>query len=142
MTKFAWGTSTSTGQIRQANEDFFLAVDGLFIVADGMGGHQAGEVASRLAVETVLEEFDSAGTDVLVSAVEKANRELVSRSSDDPDLAGMGTTLCAMALVDIGGRDAVGVVNVGDSRLYLLSEGELRQITEDHSLVATLERQG
>jgi protein phosphatase len=142
VTKFAWGTSTSTGQIRQANEDFFLAVDGLFIVADGMGGHQAGEVASRLAVETVREEFDSAGTDVLVSAVEKANRELVSRSTDDPDLAGMGTTLCAMALVDIGGRDAVGVVNVGDSRLYLLSEGELRQITEDHSLVATLERQG
>jgi protein phosphatase len=142
VTKFAWGTSTSTGQIRQANEDFFLAVDGLFIVADGMGGHQAGEVASRLAVETVRDEFDSAGTDVLVSAVEKANRELVSRSTNDPDLAGMGTTLCAMALVDIGGRDAVGVVNVGDSRLYLLSEGELRQITEDHSLVATLERQG
>jgi serine/threonine protein phosphatase PrpC len=142
VTKFAWGTSTSTGQIRQANEDFFLAVDGLFIVADGMGGHQAGEVASRLAVETVHEEFDSAGTDVLVAAVEKANRELASRSIDDPDLAGMGTTLCAMALVDIGGRDAVGVVNVGDSRLYLLSDGELRQITEDHSLVATLERQG
>ncbi|CAM8658532.1 PTC1 Serine/threonine protein phosphatase [Acidimicrobiia bacterium] len=142
MTKFAWGTSTSTGQIRQANEDFFLAVDGLFIVADGMGGHQAGEVASRLAVETVREEFDSAGTDVLVAAVEKANRELVSRSIDNPDLAGMGTTLCAMALVDIGGRDAVGVVNVGDSRLYLMSDGELRQITEDHSLVATLERQG
>jgi protein phosphatase len=142
VTKFAWGTSTSTGQIRQANEDFFLAVDGLFIVADGMGGHQAGEVASRLAVETVHDEFDSAGTDVLVAAVEKANRELVSRSIDNPDLAGMGTTLCAMALVDIGGRDAIGVVNVGDSRLYMLSDGELRQITEDHSLVATLERQG
>jgi serine/threonine protein phosphatase PrpC len=142
VTRFSWGSSTSTGQIRQANEDWFLAVDGLFIVADGMGGHQAGEVASRLAVETVQEEFGAAGTDVLVSAVEKANAELVSRSTVDPELAGMGTTLCAMALVESGGRDAIGVVNVGDSRLYLLTEGDLRQITEDHSLVATLERQG
>ena len=142
MTRFAWGSSTSTGQIRQANEDWFLAVDGLFVVADGMGGHQAGEVASRLAVDTVHDEFGAAGTDVLVAAVEKANAELVSRSTADPELAGMGTTLCAMALVESGGRDALGVVNVGDSRLYLLSDGELRQITEDHSLVATLERQG
>ncbi len=142
MTRFAWGAATDTGRVRQANEDSLLAVDGLFAVADGMGGHKAGEVASRLAVETLQEEFDAAGTDVLVGAVQNANDVLVERSSDDAELTGMGTTLCAMALVDADGRDAMAVVNVGDSRLYLLSEGELTQITEDHSLVATLERQG
>ncbi len=142
MTRFAWGAATDTGRVRQANEDTLLAVDGLFAVADGMGGHKAGEVASHLAVETLQEEFTAAGTDVLVHAVQQANRALVERSSDDTELTGMGTTLCAMALVDAEGRDAIAVVNVGDSRLYLLSEGELTQITEDHSLVATLERQG
>ncbi len=142
MTRFAWGAVTETGRVRQANEDSILAVDGLFAVADGMGGHKAGEVASHLAIETLQDEFASAGTEVLVGAVQDANRVLVERSSADVDLAGMGTTICAMALVDVEGSDAIAVVNVGDSRLYLMSEGELTQITEDHSLVATLERQG
>lgn len=142
MTRFLWGAATDTGRVRQANEDSFLAVDGLFAVADGMGGHQAGEVASQLALECLQAEFTAAGTDMLVRAVEEANRTLVSRSTADPSLAGMGTTLVAMGLVDASGRDAIGVVNVGDSRLYLLSDGELAQITEDHSLVATMERQG
>lgn len=142
MTRFAWGAATDTGRVRQANEDSMLAVDGLFAVADGMGGHKAGEVASRLAVETLQDEFTSAGTDVLVTAVQESNRVLVERSSGDAELTGMGTTLCAMALVDAEGRDAIAVVNVGDSRLYLMSDGELTQVTEDHSLVATLERQG
>ena len=142
MTRFAWGAASDTGRVRQANEDSYLVVDGLFAVADGMGGHQAGEVASHLALETLQSEFDAAGTDVLVRAVENANHTLVSRSAADPELAGMGTTLVAMALVEASGRDAIGVVNVGDSRLYLMSDGELAQITEDHSLVATMERQG
>lgn len=142
MTRFSWGAATDTGRVRQANEDSFLVVDGLFAVADGMGGHQAGEVASHLALETLQTEFTAAGTDVLVRAVENANHTLVSRSTADPELAGMGTTLVAMALVEASGRDAIGVVNVGDSRLYLLSDGNLAQITEDHSLVATMERQG
>jgi serine/threonine protein phosphatase PrpC len=142
VTRFAWGAATDTGRARQANEDSMLAVDGLFAVADGMGGHKAGEVASRLAIETLHEQFTAAGTDVLVTAVQEANRALVDRSADDAELTGMGTTMCAMALVDAEGRDAIAVVNVGDSRLYLLSEGELTQVTEDHSLVATLERQG
>jgi serine/threonine protein phosphatase PrpC len=142
VTRFAWGAATDTGRVRQANEDAVLAVDGLYAVADGMGGHNAGEVASHLAIETLQDEFTAAGTDVLVEAVQEANRVLVERSSSDAELSGMGTTVCAMALVDADGRDAIAVVNVGDSRLYLLSEGELTQITEDHSLVATLERQG
>ena len=142
MTRFAWGAASDTGRVRQANEDSFLTVDGLFAVADGMGGHQAGEVASHLALESLQAGFTAAGTDVLVRAVEDANRILVERSTTDPELAGMGTTLVAMALVEAAGRDAIGVVNVGDSRLYLLSDGNLAQITEDHSLVATMERQG
>lgn len=142
MTRLAWGVATDTGRVRQANEDSLLAIDGLFAVADGMGGHNAGEVASHLAIETVRDEFTAAGTDVLVEAVQTANRVLVARSSADAELTGMGTTMCAMALVDADGRDAIAVVNVGDSRLYLLSDGDLTQITEDHSLVATLERQG
>jgi protein phosphatase len=142
VTRFAWGAASDTGRVRQANEDSFLTVDGLFAVADGMGGHQAGEVASHLALESLQAGFTAAGTDVLVRAVEDANRILVERSTTDPELAGMGTTLVAMALVEAAGRDAIGVVNVGDSRLYLLSDGNLAQITEDHSLVATMERQG
>lgn len=142
MTRLAWGSATDTGRVRQGNEDAYLTVDGLFAVADGMGGHQAGEVASHLALETLEAAFTSAGTDVLVTAVEQANLAVVERSAVDTELAGMGTTLCALALVDVHGRDAMAVVNVGDSRLYLLSDGELAQITEDHSLVATLQRQG
>jgi protein phosphatase len=142
VTRLAWGSATDTGRVRQANEDALLTVDGLFAVADGMGGHQAGEVASHLALDTLSEAFVAAGTEVLVAAVERANTALVERAATDPGLAGMGTTLCAMALVEAGGRDAIAVVNVGDSRLYLLSDGVLHQITEDHSLVATLQRQG
>jgi len=142
VTRLAWGSATDTGRVRQANEDAVLAVDSLFAVADGMGGHQAGEVASHLALEALANAFDSPGTEVLVAAVEQANLAVVERAATDPGLAGMGTTLCAMALVDIGARDAIAVVNVGDSRLYLLSDGVLHQITEDHSLVATLQRQG
>lgn len=146
MTAFAWGSATDVGHVRQANEDSMLTVDGLFVVADGMGGHRGGAVASQGAVESVQELFTEKTTDALVSAVEKANETLVKRSADDPELEGMGTTLVAMALV-VGSdhdeeRDLLSVVNVGDSRLYLLKEGDLEQITEDHSLVATLERQG
>jgi len=142
LTRFVWGASTDTGRLRKGNEDSFLAVDGLFAVADGMGGHQAGEVASHMALDSLHEWFHTAGTDVLVAAVERANLAIVDRSRSDTELAGMGTTLVAMALVEADGRDAIGVVNVGDSRLYLLSDGVLTQVTEDHSLVATMVRQG
>lgn len=146
MTKFSWGSATDVGRVRQANEDSMFSVDGLFIVADGMGGHRGGAVASRMAVESVHKFFTEKTTDALVAAVENANDALVERSNADPDLEGMGTTLVALALV-VGAdhdeeRDLLAVVNIGDSRLYLLKEGELEQITEDHSLVATLERQG
>lgn len=146
MTGFAWGAATDVGRVRPSNEDAFVATPGLFAVADGMGGHRGGSVASRLALETLRERFGSDDgprtTERLVRAVEEANEALVARAEEDPDLRGMGTTLTAMALVVEQDREVLGVVNVGDSRLYLLKDGELEQITEDHSLVATLERQG
>jgi PPM family protein phosphatase len=150
MTRLAIGAATDAGRVRQGQEDFLLADEelALFAVADGMGGHRGGEIASHLAVQTLddlakerraKEPFTS---EWLATAVQQANDALVRRSTEDADLKGMGTTLCALALVQGDGYEALGVVNVGDSRLYILKEGELEQITEDHSLVATLERQG
>jgi protein phosphatase len=142
MTAFVAGTATDIGRIRQGNEDASYVGDTLFAVADGMGGHRGGAVAADIALTTLRERFDTPTTDRLVEVVEEANAAVVARAEADPELSGMGTTLTALALVDDGERHLLGVVNVGDSRLYLLKEGELEQITEDHSLVATLERQG
>jgi protein phosphatase len=150
VTRFAIGTASDAGRVRQGQEDdLFVDRDlALFAVADGMGGHRGGEIASHLAVETLgklakervaVEPFTS---EWFATAVQQANDALVERANDDPTLKGMGTTLCALALVQGDGYEALGVVNVGDSRLYLMKDGELEQITEDHSLVATLERQG
>lgn len=146
MTRFAWGAASDTGRVRTGNEDYVLAAGTLFAVADGMGGHSGGEIASHLAIESVMRIYDDGGrhtTDALVEAVQQANDALVQRAEREPDLKGMGTTICALALVDGPEQPLIGVINVGDSRMYLLKhEGELEQITEDHSLVATLERQG
>ncbi|HVN52333.1 MAG TPA: protein phosphatase 2C domain-containing protein, partial [Acidimicrobiales bacterium] len=152
MTRLRWGSATDVGRVRQENEDAIFVSPTLFVVADGMGGHRGGEVASGLATKALERDFGPKvvprSTDELVRAVQRANEAVVGAASDDPELAGMGTTLCAMALVDADG-DADGdgdqrlaIVNVGDSRAYLLKSGELEQITDDHSLVATLERQG
>lgn len=150
MTRFAIGVATDPGRVRQGQEDDLLVDDeiSLFAVADGMGGHRGGAIASHLAVET-LDRLgrERAASEPLTSewlarAVQQANDAVVDRAAEDPTLKGMGTTLCALALVQGEGYEALGVVNVGDSRLYLLKDGELEQITEDHSLVATLERQG
>lgn len=132
---------THVGQVRAGNEDSYLvgeaggdAGDGVawFAVADGMGGHQAGEVASATAVRTLLLELQS-GRPVAV-AVDRANTQVFARAESDPDLRGMGTTLTA-ATFD-GERIQIG--HVGDSRAYLWRDGTFRQVTTDHSLVAEL----
>jgi protein phosphatase len=133
--RFDWATASDAGQVRAGNEDSALAADGLFVVADGMGGHAAGEVASRVAVEALQA---SLGTGI-VEAVRMANQAVMDRADADPSLRGMGTTVCAIAL---GPDGQVQVVNVGDSRAYLFRDGALVQITEDHNLVAQLEREG
>jgi len=142
MTRLAWGSATDAGRVRQNNQDSVYTSDTLFAVADGMGGHQAGEVASELAIASLREFIDEPTTDAIVRAVQLANDRVVATATGDPDLTGMGTTLCAMGVVQAGGQDRLAIVNVGDSRVYLLKEDLLEQVTDDHSLVATLERQG
>jgi protein phosphatase len=132
-----WAAASDTGRVRANNQDAAVAEDGLFAVADGMGGHAAGEVASRVAVEALR---THAG-DGLEQAVRLANQAVLDRAAADPALRGMGTTMCAIALLDAEPPQVV-VANVGDSRAYLFRDGELQQITQDHNLVAELEREG
>ncbi len=131
---------SDTGQVRPANEDSFLVRLPLFVVADGMGGANAGEVASRAAVETFAEGLppgEEIGTR-LAEAVRAANRRINQESSEDVSRRGMGTTVTA-ALV---GDDSVTLAHVGDSRAYLIRAGEIKQLTQDHTLVDELVRQG
>jgi protein phosphatase len=124
------GSASDIGQIREGNEDSFLVLAPLYAVADGMGGHRGGEVASSLALETVQRLFES-GQGSLADQVAEANRAVFERSQEDRSVAGMGTTLTA-ALVN---GDQVHLAHVGDSRAYLFRGGELTMLTEDHTLV-------
>lgn len=137
------GASTDVGLLRQRNEDAFVAEYPLFAVADGLGGHLGGEVASRVAVETLTEASTADGPDERIpdrlrEAVHGANRAVVERASKDPRLTGMGTTLTAM----VAANDRIYLAHVGDSRAYLFRDGELRHLTEDHTLVQRLVREG
>jgi protein phosphatase len=131
---------TDTGQQRRHNEDAFYARAPVFAVADGMGGAQAGEVASHAAVEAVAAGLPEDGTpeDRLAAVVQRANERIFQMSREDDSRAGMGTTLTA---VHVGERD-VAVAHVGDSRAYRLRDGELSRLTEDHSLVEEMRRRG
>ncbi len=131
------GASTDIGQVREGNEDSYLVIEPLYAVADGMGGHRGGEVASSLALETVQGMFERREGS-LAEQVAEANRAVFDRSQNDRSVSGMGTTLTA-AQVD-GNR--VHLVHVGDSRAYLLRGGELTQITEDHTLVHRMVMEG
>src|SRR3954447_26150604 len=142
MTELRAGGATDVGLVRAHNEDRYLADERLFAGADGVGGHKAGEVASQTAVETLHREFTEPTTDVLIDAVKLANRTVWSLAETNRDQRGMGTTLTAIALVDDGDDERLAIVNVGDSRAYLLQQGELEQLTEDHSLVEQLVREG
>ncbi|MDQ3758175.1 MAG: Stp1/IreP family PP2C-type Ser/Thr phosphatase, partial [Actinomycetota bacterium] len=143
MTRLRAGSATDVGRVRQNNEDNLLVSDPLFAVADGMGGHAAGEVASGIAVETLAERFDvDHSANGLADAVRAANRAVWERAQADHKLRGMGTTITAVALVEDGDEEVLAVVNVGDSRAYRLQKGELEQLTEDHSLVEELVRSG
>lgn len=135
-------SATDTGLQRRANEDSLLARAPLFAVADGMGGAQAGEVASRLAVEVFRRGLeDDAASDPeasLAARAQEANTRVYDLAQSNPEQAGMGTTL-TVAYV---GTDEVSVAHVGDSRAYCLRDGELLRLTDDHSLVDELVRQG
>lgn len=137
--EFSWGVRTDVGRVRQINEDSVHAEDGLFVVADGMGGHSGGEVASAVAIETVAAGGPPTDIDELIEAVRSAHGAILERAADEPELYGMGTTLCAVARLD---DDTLGLVNVGDSRIYLFADDHLQQVSEDHSLVGELYRAG
>jgi PPM family protein phosphatase len=132
---------TDTGRQRQANEDSYFARAPLFAVADGMGGAQAGEVASRIAAgafEHGAPNDNASAEGQLEEIAQKANRRIHKLAQEDSSRAGMGTTLTAALLRD----DEVALGHVGDSRAYLLRDGELKRLTKDHSLVEELRRQG
>jgi protein phosphatase len=130
---------SDTGRKRRHNEDAYVLHPPLFAVADGMGGAQAGELASRLAAEAVADEAgDAAGVQRVTSVIQAANRRVYERSREDTAFSGMGTTM-TVALVEDG---VVTIGHVGDSRAYMIRDGALEQLTHDHSLVAELVRSG
>jgi len=141
MVRLLHAARTDVGMIRSGNEDNFAVTargnHGLFIVADGMGGHAAGEVASEMAVQTIekeldgLRDLDDSTGDRLDQALRKANRNIHERTITEVDKQGMGTT--ASVLIVSGTRYMIG--QVGDSRVYLLRDGALQQLTKDHSYV-------
>jgi len=131
---------SDVGRQRNANEDSYVIAEPMFVVADGMGGAQAGEVASRAAAE-VFEAADHPGgtpEEQLTNLVLEANRRIYEMAQRDESRRGMGTTLTAAMVVD----DGVSVGHVGDSRAYRMRDGALEQLTHDHSLVAELQRSG
>jgi serine/threonine protein phosphatase PrpC len=131
---------SDTGRQRTANEDSYFARAPIFVVADGMGGAQAGEVASRIATEAFEpgNDRDEAPEVYLRSVAESANSRIHELSREDSSRSGMGTTLTAALIAD----DEISLAHVGDSRAYLFRDGQLRQLTNDHSLVEELRRQG
>ncbi|HEX6299758.1 MAG TPA: Stp1/IreP family PP2C-type Ser/Thr phosphatase [Acidimicrobiia bacterium] len=138
--RYVWATATHKGMVRDKNEDSVFPTSSgestdevLAIVADGMGGHVAGEVASRIAINAAASS-DLGPTD-RVAAGNRAIREEVSR---DPGLEGMGTTMTLLKVEDT----TATIAHIGDSRAYLLRDGELRQVTEDHTVAAEYVAQG
>jgi PPM family protein phosphatase len=135
------GAATHVGRLRTINQDSYALLPDrdLFVVADGMGGHQGGEVASRLAIETLQVAYQDATTESLADAIAVANHRIRNEGDADPNLRGMGTTVVALALladesdVDSDDDDAdlkhLVIANVGDSRAYLFRDGGLTQVT-------------
>ena len=143
MTVLRSGSASDVGRVRAVNEDLALESMTLFAVADGMGGHAGGEVAAHTAIESLQQEFARQPTvQGLVAAVRRANRAVWERGHADADLRGMGTTLTAAALVATDDGDRLVLANVGDSRSYRFHQGELTQLTRDHSVAEELVDRG
>ena len=146
MIRATSGVTTHVGQVRDGNEDNYVSIDGLYFVADGMGGHSAGEVASEIAVRILQEVYTDpkvrvSSPGLLADAISTANTAIFMEAMHDSSKAGMGTTLTGLAVTN-GPDNQIVVANVGDSRTYLWRHGELRQVTKDHSHVQTLVDRG
>jgi serine/threonine protein phosphatase PrpC len=137
MIRFSHGVATSVGRVRRVNEDSYLAVPPIYAVADGMGGHGSGDVASRLAVEALARcvELRPLFTEAVLHALEEANQVIVSRAEPP---SRMGTTVTGLAGLETAGGDHLMVFNVGDSRVYRLAADRIVQVTVDHSEVQEL----
>ena len=148
MLTLAIGAATDTGNLRGQNEDSHIAQQGLFAVADGMGGHNAGEVASAMAIEYLRGVALSgvASAEAFAQVVRDLNNAIFSAATATTDQRGMGTTLTAAALLETTSEtdqpSQIVIANVGDSRTYLLRSGELRQLSVDHSYVQELVTEG
>lgn len=137
----AVGVQTHVGRVRQRNEDSYLLEAPIYAVADGMGGHIAGDVASATAVSVISEGVAAAPPKdgaALADLVGRANEAIWDKARSDPSLRGMGTT-CTLLMID---GDVAHIAHVGDSRAYLLRDGTFRQLTEDHTLVERMVREG
>jgi serine/threonine protein phosphatase PrpC len=136
MIRFSHGVDTSVGRVRRVNEDSYLAVPPIYAVADGMGGHGSGDVASRLAVETLARcvMLRPLFTEAVLHALEEANQVIIEH--DGPNR--MGTTVTGLAGLESIGGDRLMIFNVGDSRVYRLAAGRIEQLTVDHSEVQEL----
>ena len=137
----AWGAATDAGRVRTENEDAFVAERLVFGVADGMGGHAAGEVASAIAAGTLRDRLGAGAqsVDVAVAAVVEANAAIFQGAHSNAEQRGMGTTLTAMVVLAEGEAPRrMALVNVGDSRTYVMRAGRLRRVTVDHSYVQEL----
>lgn len=136
MIRFSHGAATSVGRVRQVNEDSYLARAPLFVVADGMGGHGGGNVASRIAIEemSACVPLRPLFAEAVLTALEHANRQIIERDKANR----MGTTVTGLAGLETAGGDHLMVFNIGDSRVYRLADHRLEQLTVDHSEVQEL----
>ena len=136
MTRFWHSAATSPGRVRRVNEDSYLALPPVFAVADGMGGHGAGDLASRIAIDTLTAAVRGRPltTDAMLDALDAANHAIVTYEG----AKGMGTTITGLSLLETGGGNHLMVFNIGDSRVYQLTAGRLNQVTVDHSEVQEL----
>ncbi len=139
MTNLKTGSRTDIGRVRDHNEDALTSSPLLAAVADGMGGHRGGGVASAIAISLIQAAFTGRSLDELQAAVRAANRAIWDRGGEAAELEGMGTTICAAGVIQDG---TLAVVNVGDSRAYVLHQGSLSQLTHDHSVTAEAVRRG
>jgi PPM family protein phosphatase len=136
MIRFSHGAATSVGRVRRVNEDSYLAFPPLFVVADGMGGHGSGDLASRIAIEEMgaCVALRPLFAEAVLTALEHANRHIIERDAANR----MGTTATGLAALETAGGDHLMVFNIGDSRVYRLSGDRLEQLTVDHSEVQEL----
>ncbi len=146
---FEYFGNTDVGKVRKNNEDFYVYKkidkdEHLFIVADGMGGHRAGDVASSLGTTTFVKEYkklrgkDNSISDSLNLSLQKANTSILNKATKEPEKKGMGTTFSALVIKDMKGS----IIHVGDSRIYLIRKNKIKRLTRDHTFVEKMIEEG